>query len=90
MAVDGTHLVYSTPENQKGTLVKAEYQLDEKELSSTEIEYTHIWTGKLGDRRLHLEAKRGNCSDGMSDTVYPYVATLTIAGKTERGCARRR
>lgn len=37
---------------------------------------------------VSLTTKRETCSDGMSDTEYPASATLTVAGKTYRGCGR--
>ena len=35
---------------------------------------------------VSLTTKREACSDGMSDTTYP--ATLTVGGRTYRGCGR--
>lgn len=29
----------------------------------------------------------GNCSDGMSDRIFPYVATLVVGDETLQGCA---
>ncbi|MGL5291452.1 MAG: hypothetical protein ACRC9T_05965 [Vibrionaceae bacterium] len=44
---------------------------------------------------LHFEAKeadlkiqQGFCNDGMSDSVFGWKATFTLAGKPMRGCAR--
>ncbi|MGV3512909.1 MAG: COG3650 family protein [Novosphingobium sp.] len=37
---------------------------------------------------LELEITSGPCSDGMSDTVYPWSVTRRLGGDTQRGCAR--
>lgn len=37
---------------------------------------------------LRIEVREAACSDGMSDTAYPYTATVRLAGETLRGCAR--
>lgn len=34
--------------------------------------------------------KVNSCSDGMSDNVYPYDATLILGNRVMEGCARRR
>lgn len=34
--------------------------------------------------------KVNSCSDGMSDTVYPYDATLILGNRVMEGCAQRR
>jgi uncharacterized membrane protein len=47
------------------------------------------YSGTLDGKAISLLIKPGNCSDGMSDTVHKWQATLTIDGKTERGCARQ-
>ena len=74
----GGRLVYSTPENIGGT--QALYSLT---VGKGPLQYD--W--KLGKQSYRLVLERGTCSDGMSDRVYDWKATLTIDGKTERGCA---
>ena len=74
----GGRLVYSTPENIGGT--QALYSLT---LGKGPLQYD--W--KLGKQSYRLVLERGTCGDGMSDRVYDWKATLTIDGKTERGCA---
>lgn len=46
------------------------------------------YTGALQGKPVVLEIKPGTCSDGMSDTVYPYKAAFTWGDRTEQGCAR--
>jgi uncharacterized membrane protein len=47
-----------------------------------------VWTGTYAGAPFILRVSPGKCSDGMSDTVYPFTAVLTVSGQTERGCAR--
>ncbi len=47
-----------------------------------------LYAGQMQGRPIGLTIRAGQCSDGMSDTVYPYKSALTIDGKTEQGCAR--
>lgn len=43
-----------------------------------------VWDGA----DLKLEVRPGECSDGMSDRVFPYAATVTLAaGEVLKGCA---
>lgn len=37
---------------------------------------------------VSLTTKREPCNDGMSDNAYPASATLTVGGRTYRGCGR--
>jgi len=47
------------------------------------------WTGKTPEgRELKITLYASNCSDGMSDHVYPYTAEVDMAGaSTLSGCA---
>ena len=36
--------------------------------------------------RIHVNIVHGNCSDGMSDRVYPDSVQLTVDGRAYRGC----
>lgn len=45
--------------------------------------------GRTGDGvPVSLAIAKQTCSDGMSDTVYPASATLTVGDKTYQGCGR--
>lgn len=49
------------------------------------------YSGMLEGRPLTLSIQQGACSDGMSDTVYPYRATFTWGDEPPRsGCAREK
>lgn len=74
-------LRYSTPENQTGTPIASTATTDGRRV---------IHTGQMDGKPVSLTIEPGTCSDGMSDTVYQWKATLTIDGRTEQGCARIR
>ena len=40
-------------------------------------------------RGLTIRLQPGQCSDGMSNNVYPYGATVTVDGEVLKGCAAR-
>lgn len=79
IAPDG--LRYSDPENIEGTAFAATAVPDGA---------GGRWTGTLRGQPLTLLVLPGACSDGMSDTVYPFKATLERGGQTLSGCARAR
>ncbi|HVR91320.1 MAG TPA: hypothetical protein VHG29_09545 [Novosphingobium sp.] len=83
VAVADRKLTYSTPENIEGITIEA------TGMSGDGSESLAVWTGDLQGRALRLEIEPGTCSDGMSDQVYRYKASLTLDGHTERGCARK-
>ena len=74
-------LRYSTPENQPGTAIPA---------ALSAAPPATVWTGTYAGAPFVLRIAPGKCSDGMSDTVYAWQATLTVSGRTERGCAKSR
>lgn len=73
-------LRYSNPELQDGQPFAAS--------SSPEGEGVR-YSGRLDGKAISLLIKPGDCSDGMSDTLHKWQATLTIDGKTHQGCARQ-
>ncbi|WP_067682723.1 COG3650 family protein [Tsuneonella dongtanensis] len=76
--VAGTALTYSTPEQPDGTDIAVTRFAGRGGVS---------WTGMHGGARFALAVTPGDCSDGMSDRTYPYVATLEVAGELRSGCA---
>lgn len=76
--VTGGQLVYTTPENPDGTIVAVKRFAGRGGLSLS---------GELDARRLDLTVTPGECSDGMSDRTYPFVATLLLGDETRSGCA---
>jgi uncharacterized membrane protein len=72
-------LRYSSPENLKGTTISS---------SETKDGASVRYTGTLEGKAVALTIEPGTCSDGMSDTVYPYKASFTWGDQTQQGCAR--
>ncbi len=72
-------LTYATPEQLLGTSILAARAADAHGIT---------WTGTLDGRALALRVEPGRCSDGMSDKVYPYTASLRLGAEVRRGCAR--
>lgn len=44
------------------------------------------FSGTLEDKALTATLTPGDCSDGMSDRTFPFVATIALGGETLRGC----
>lgn len=76
--LDG-QLRYSSPDNPDGTTFPA---------VGRKAGDAYTYSGMMEGKSVLLSILEGTCSDGMSDTTYPYTATFTLDGKTERGCAR--
>ena len=77
--VDGARLTYLTPEDLAGqpVAVARTRQGDLVEFAAT-----------LAGKRLTLTVSAGPCSDGMSDTVYPFAVRRRLGDDEQRGCAR--
>lgn len=43
-------------------------------------------SGSMGEADVTITLTPGECSDGMSDRVFPYVATIALGEETLRGC----
>ncbi len=71
-------IIYSTPENQQGETIAVTlaYGPDRE-----------VYSGQLGGRPFVLTLTDGPCSDGMSDNVHRFTATLEVDDETRRGCA---
>jgi uncharacterized membrane protein len=76
--VSGTALTYATPDTPDGTDIAVSRFAGRGGLS---------WTGMFEGSRFALAVTPGDCSDGMSDRTYPFVATLQVAGERRQGCA---
>jgi uncharacterized membrane protein len=77
--VTGDQLTYSTPENIDGTLITVSRFAGRGGLS---------FSGTLDGAQFDLVLVEGQCSDGMSDRLFPFVATLSIGESDDlRGCA---
>ncbi len=78
--VAGEELVWSTPQNIDGTRITVERFAGRGGLS---------YTGALDGEDFTIAITPGDCSDGMSDRTYPFVATVTIGESLFAGCAWR-
>ena len=45
------------------------------------------FSGELDGERFDLTVTPGECSDAMSDRVYPFTATLLVGSEMREGCA---
>jgi len=77
--IRGRCVTYRTPENQDGTRIW------------TEFDGSHdsgVWAGFYGNQRFVLRTHPDqDCSDGMSDKVYPIGVSLAVEGEERTGCA---
>lgn len=76
--VEGETLVFSTPENQAGTVLQAR-----RVPSLVGV----VMLGEADGREFNLTISPGECNDGMSDNRYEHTATWTYGDTTYRGCA---
>jgi uncharacterized membrane protein len=74
-------IVYSTPENQDGEEIEVNARLENDR---------EIYSGSLRGKPFVLTLTAGPCSDGMSDNVHRFTATLQVDSETRRGCANPR
>lgn len=72
--VGGGMLEFSIPELPDGTRYAATRSAD-----ASGIHYTGA--------DVQLDIVPGDCSDGMSDNIHPYSATMTLDGTSYSGCA---
>lgn len=77
-------IVWRTPEHLEGI----HFPPTARERSGGVITWRTARSGTPASLELSIE--RMTCSDGMSDRVYPYKATLTLYAQTFTGCAEQR
>lgn len=73
-------LRYMTPDNSEGVAVTVTDEIAQAQLRGV--------SGTLDDESFAIEITLATCSDGMSDRVYPFTATLKFGGEVRNGCAR--
>ncbi|MDE1467690.1 COG3650 family protein [Aurantiacibacter sp. D1-12] len=76
---DGT-MTYSTPENIDGTSFPVTRFAGRGGLS---------FSGEMEGVQIDVLVTPGDCSDGMSDQVFPFNATIEIGDEQRSGCAYR-
>jgi len=69
--------VWATPDNQPGTRLALRRFAGNNGLG---------FTGTLDGKPFTATLTPGQCSDGMSDRRFPFVATIALGGETFEGC----
>jgi len=77
--VTGDRVTYMTPEDQAGQAIAV--------ARTAGADFVELG-GTLAGQRLTLRLSAGPCSDGMSDTVYPFSVVRRLGADEQRGCAR--
>jgi uncharacterized membrane protein len=70
-------LTYTTPENEKGETVAVSRFAGRGGVS---------FSGTMRDGATTLVVTPGACSDGMSDSRYPFIVTMQIGTQIRSGC----
>lgn len=71
-------LTYTTPENIEGSTFPVTRFAGNSGIGIS---------GELDGQPFDMTVTQGNCSDTMSDTDYPFTATLRIGEEQRQGCA---
>jgi len=80
VTVEGRCVTYFTPEDLQGTRVWTKF-------SGTAE--NGRWAGALDGMPFVMETRPDpQCSDGMSDNIFPIAVTLMVRGEKRIGCAR--
>jgi uncharacterized membrane protein len=75
--VSGDNVTYIVPDNPNGTQISIKRFAGRGGLS---------FSGELQGQNFLLALTPGECFDGMSDRIYPYIATLQIGDDIRAGC----
>ena len=75
-------LLYTSPEQPTAVAIEAHMTAKGKHGDGG-----LMWEGRMNGKPVTLTIRKGQCSDGMSDTVYPFKSTFTWGERTEQGCA---
>jgi len=74
----GDRAIWKTPENIDGVRFQVSRFAGNNGVS---------FSGDIEGRSFDMTITPGECSDGMSDRSYPYVATVRLAEERYSGCA---
>ena len=77
LAIAASEGVWTTPDNQPGTRFAVKRFAGNNGLG---------FSGELDGKQLTATLTPGECSDGMSDRRFPFVATIALGGETFEGC----
>jgi uncharacterized membrane protein len=81
--IDSAGLRFTTPEDTSGMRFPPN-------AASPIAADTLVWMAESESAAIHVRIWPAQCSDGMSDRVYPWTAIVRVAGTTYHGCADRR
>jgi uncharacterized membrane protein len=77
ISITGTTARYSNPDHPEGYEFPVERFAGNGGLG---------FSGKLAGAPVTATLTPGECSDGMSDRTFPFVATIALGGETLKGC----
>ena len=77
LAIAAGEGIWTTPDNQPGTRFAVKRFAGNNGLG---------FSGELDGKPLTATLTPGECSDGMSDRRFPFVATIALGGETFAGC----
>ncbi|MGH9203375.1 MAG: COG3650 family protein [Vicinamibacterales bacterium] len=80
--IDSASLRFTTPDDQRG--------IHFPPIAPSVAGDTVAWVGETERAAFDVRIWREQCSDGMSDRVYPYSARVRVDGTTYKGCADTR
>lgn len=75
--VEGSQLLWSTPEDPAGTPVPVSRFAGRGGLS---------FSGEIAGKAMTMTVTPGTCSDGMSDYRYPFGVTVRLGEELRQGC----
>jgi uncharacterized membrane protein len=77
LKVEGGEGLWTTPDNQPGTQIRLTRFAGNNGLG---------FSGTLDGKPFTATLTPGECSDGMSDRRFPFVATVALGEETREGC----
>lgn len=77
LAVEDGNGVWTTPDNQPGTRIAVKRFAGNGGLG---------FSGEIDGKPFTATLTPGQCSDGMSNRSFPFVATIALGGETLEGC----
>lgn len=75
--IENGEALWTSPENAQGTRFAVSRFAGNNGLG---------FSGDMAGQAITMTLTPGQCSDGMSDRVFPFVATIALGEETLRGC----
>lgn len=86
MTVSKRGIVYTSPEVKKLTFA----YVNPLKAAGRPEDLVRVYPLKGKNNNMLIIKKDNKCSDGMSDKIYPYSATLILGNTVFEGCAEKR